>query len=134
MTNQNQVAQQLSAAIDTLTTNMAEHEKRETIESAADMFQARLEAKLSQARSEALVEIRDTLVQIATQHKQAVSEKLASKVIEVEKENQITELPELDWSLPEISRTHILEEARNSENNMRLIESSDSEFEDSVGF
>lgn len=126
MTNQvNQTANQLSQAIEALTDRIADNEKTAIVEAASKMFETKLESKLSQARNEAISDIQQSLMAIANQHQQNVSEHLSEKILTAEAASTVSEPLQLDWSLEPINLQQQLSAAREQESKMRLIASED---------
>ncbi|WP_319418877.1 hypothetical protein [Pleurocapsa sp. FMAR1] len=126
MNNQvNSTANQLSQAIEALTDNIASNEKQAIIQATEKMFSAKLESKLSQARNEAIVDIQNSLMAIATQHQASVAEHLSEKILTAEANSVVSEPLQLEWSLKPIDLQAQLSAARDEQTNMRLIASED---------
>ena len=126
MNNQiNSTANQLSQAIEALTDNIANNEKASIIQATEQMFAAKLESKLSQARNEALVDIQSSLMAIANQHQANVAQHLSEKILTAEANSVISAPLQLDWSLKPIDLVAQLNAARDEQTNMRLVASED---------
>lgn len=117
----NELTSKLVQSLEGLTDTIANNEKEAVVNTAINIFQTKLEAKISQARNEAVIESQHKIREIAIAHQNATAQYLSNAILESEKQAIVAQPVEIEWGLEPIDMTKSLAEARQAEDNMRLI-------------